>query len=79
MTIDCWLSVAAMKKKSPKLARTESMYFKVTPEQRAMIEQRAARSGVRVSYWMRSVVLQAASLPAKAGHVRVREPTGVTA
>jgi hypothetical protein len=65
--------------KSPKLAaRTKVAAFKITPEQYRVIEQRAERCGVRVSAWMRSIVLQAASRPAKEGHIRVQEPNRIT-
>jgi hypothetical protein len=50
--------------------KTKRAVVKLTPEQYRAIEQRAARCGVRMTAWMRSVLLQAA-----AGK-RIREPSG---
>jgi hypothetical protein len=47
---------------------------KLTPEQYALIEQRAEQCGVRTGAWMRSILVQAATNKAKKGGVRVREP-----
>jgi uncharacterized protein (DUF1778 family) len=51
--------------------------FKVTLEQYKAIEQRAERRGVRVSTWMRSILVQAASQVSEDGYIRkLREPDG---
>ena len=55
----------------------------ITPyfSQEGIIAQRAKHCGVRVSVWMRSVLLQAAQSAARQpsdGYLRIREPDGVT-
>jgi hypothetical protein len=51
--------------------------FKVTLEQYRTIELRAERRGVRVSTWMRSILVQAASQVSDDGYIRkLREPDG---
>jgi hypothetical protein len=64
----------------PKIAnKTKLVAFKLTPEQYRLIEKRAERAGVRVSAWLRSIVLQAAnSRPGEDASLTVREPNGVT-
>jgi uncharacterized protein (DUF1778 family) len=60
---------------------TEVATVKMTPEQRRLINQRAKHCGVRVSVWMRSVLMQAAQSAARQtsdGYLRIREPNGVT-
>ena len=60
---------------------TKAATIKLRPEQHRLIEQRAKRCGVRVGYWMRSILLQAAQSAAKQpsdGYLRIREPDGVT-
>jgi uncharacterized protein (DUF1778 family) len=60
---------------------TEVATVKMTPEQRRLISQRAKHCGVRVSVWMRSVLMQAAQSAARQtsdGYLRIREPNGVT-
>jgi hypothetical protein len=60
---------------------TEVATVKMTPEQRRLINQRAKLRGVRVSVWMRSILLQAAQSAAREpsdGYLRIREPDGVT-
>jgi len=59
-------------------AKTKNATIKFTPEQHRMIDQRAKRCGVRMSVWMRSILLQAASRQASEGYLRIREPDGVT-
>lgn len=56
--------------------KTRLVGIKLTPDQYRTIEQRAERRGVRVSVWMRSVLLQAASRPPSDGYLRIREPDG---
>jgi hypothetical protein len=59
--------------------KTKLVAFKLTPEQYRLVEQRAEKCGVRVSAWMRSIVLQTAvSRPGKDGNLTVREPNGAT-
>lgn len=50
---------------------------KFTPEQHKAISARAERCGLRVSSWVRSILVQAATRPAKDGHLRIKEPDGV--
>jgi hypothetical protein len=60
---------------------TEIATIKLTPEQRRLISQRAKNCNVRVSVWMRSILLQAAQSAARGsgdGYLRIREPDGVT-
>jgi hypothetical protein len=60
---------------------TEVATVKMTPEQRRLINQRAKHCGVRVSVWLRSVLMQAAQSAARQtsdGYLRIREPNGVT-
>lgn len=52
--------------------------IKLTPDQHKLIDMRAKRCGVRMSVWMRSILLQAASRQASEGYLRIREPDGVT-
>lgn len=52
--------------------------IKLTPDQHKMIDQRAKRCGVRMSVWMRSILLQAASRQSAEGYLRIREPDGAT-
>jgi hypothetical protein len=58
--------------------KTKAMLFKVTPEQKTALEQRAVSSGVRVSAWMRSILQQAVSQTPRKGYLRIREPNGET-
>lgn len=60
---------------------TEVSSIKMTPEQRRIINQRAKACGVRVSVWMRSILMQAAQSANRQpsdGYLRIREPDGVT-
>jgi hypothetical protein len=56
--------------------KTRVAGVKLTSEQYRVIEQRAERCKVSVSVWMRSVLMQAASRPAKNGYLRIHEPDG---
>lgn len=69
---------SASKKNGRTLSRkTKSAHFKIDPEHYRLIEQRAERCGVQVSFWIRSILIQAASRPAKAGYIHhIREPNG---
>jgi hypothetical protein len=49
---------------------------KFTDDQYDAIAERAAKCGVRLSVWMREILLQAASRPTNNGHMRIREPNG---
>ena len=59
-------------------AKTKSTTLKLTPDQHKLIDQRAKECGVRMSVWMRSILLQAASKHAQEGYLRIREPDGAT-
>jgi hypothetical protein len=50
--------------------------FKLTPEQYKMIDAKAKQCGVRMSVWMRTILLQAASRNSSEGYLRIREPNG---
>ena len=56
------------------LVKTKAANFKVTPEQHRMLEQRAAHCGIRLSAWIRSILLQAATQKPRKGYLRIREP-----
>jgi hypothetical protein len=57
--------------------KTRIVNVKLTESQYAAIEQRAERRGVRVSVWMRSILMQvASSRTPNDGAIRVREPDG---
>jgi uncharacterized protein (DUF1778 family) len=58
--------------------KTKTTSLKLTPEQHKIIDQRAKECGVRMSVWMRSILLQAASKHAQEGYLRIREPNGDT-
>jgi len=58
--------------------KTKAVGFKLTVDQYRELEQRAAHSGVRLSTWMRSILLQAACQKPRKGHLRIREPDGAT-
>lgn len=58
--------------------KTKIAAVKLTPEQYRGLEQRAEHCGVRLSAWMRSILLQAASQKPHKGHLRIREPDGAT-
>jgi hypothetical protein len=58
--------------------KTKVAAVKLTPEQYREIEQRAERCGVRLSAWMRSILLQAASQKSRKGYLHIREPDGAT-
>ena len=54
--------------------RTKAMGFKITPEQSREMAERAAHSGVHLSAWMRSILLQALNQKPRKGYLRIREP-----
>lgn len=56
--------------------KTKIAGFKLTPEQYALIEARAARRGLPISAWMRAILLQAASAPMNGRYIRIHEPDG---
>jgi len=56
--------------------KTKVATVKLSPEQHRAIEQRAKKCGVRVSMWMRSILVQAATRKPDAGFLRIREPDG---
>jgi hypothetical protein len=55
---------------------TKTATFKLTPEQHRAIVSRAKQCGVRTSIWIRTILLQAATRPAREGYLRIREPDG---
>ena len=57
-------------------AKTRIANCKLTPDQYRMIEQCAGKCQLSMGAWMRSVLLQAASKPAKDGYIRIHEPDG---
>ena len=64
-------------------SKTKVATIKLTPDQHKLIDQRAKRCGVRMSVWMRSILLQAASAaPTRVGRgeatLHIREPDGAT-
>jgi len=59
-------------------SKTKSTTLKLTPEQHKLIDQRAKQCGVRMSVWMRSILLQAAQRHPHEGYLRIREPDGAT-
>ena len=58
--------------------KTKVTTIKFTPEQHRLIDQRAKRCGVRITHWMRSILLEAATRTAQEGYLRIREPNGMT-
>jgi len=56
--------------------KTKGKTIRLTPEQFRTIAQRAEQCGVRMSIWMRSILLQAAASKADKGYLRIREPDG---
>lgn len=59
--------------------KSEKVELKLTPDQRDMIVKRAERCGIRLTTWMRSILLQAAaSRAANDGYIRIREPDRTT-
>jgi hypothetical protein len=50
--------------------------LKLTAEQARAIEARAKKCGVSRAVWMRTVLLQAASLKPIDGFIRIKEPDG---
>jgi hypothetical protein len=53
--------------------------FRVNPEQYRDIERCAKSCGLRVSVWMRLILLQAATQKPHKGYLRIKEPNGVMA
>jgi hypothetical protein len=63
--------------------RSAVIAIKLTPAQYKLIDQRAKRRGVRMSTWVRLIVLQAANAASERvgrgeDYLRIREPDGVT-
>ena len=63
--------------------KTRQTAIKFSPEQYRLLEQRAEQCGVRVSVWMRSILLQAATQkprtqPPWKGYLHILEPDGAT-
>jgi predicted DNA binding CopG/RHH family protein len=58
--------------------KDKKITIRVTSEQLRLLDQRAKRCGVKVSRWMRSILLQAATRQSSEGYLRIKEPDGVT-
>lgn len=60
--------------------KTKPATIKFTPDQYRRIDQRAKKCGVRISTWMRSILLQAVSRhPTEDGYLpRIKEPNETT-
>lgn len=58
--------------------KTKQTAIKFAPDQYRLLEQRAAHCGVRVSVWMRSILMQAATQKPRKGYLHIREPDGAT-
>lgn len=56
--------------------KTKGVTIKLTPEQYRIIAQRSEQCGVRMSTWMRAILLQAGTSKADKGYLRIREPEG---
>ena len=52
--------------------------IKVSSDQLDLIEKSAKRCRVKVSRWMRHILIQAATRQPAEGYLRIREPDGVT-
>jgi hypothetical protein len=60
-------------------AKTKVVTLKMTPEQYRNVDQRAQQCGVKISVWMRSILLQAADRhQTSEGYLRIKEPNGKT-
>lgn len=58
--------------------KTKQAAIRFNDEQYRQLEQRAKHCGVRVSVWMREILLQAASQKPRKGYLHIREPDGAT-
>lgn len=59
--------------------KSKKAEVKLTPDQYEMIVKRAERCGIRLTTWMRSILMQAAaSRAANDGYIRIREPDRTT-
>lgn len=58
-------------------SKTKVATLRLTPDQYRSIESRAKKCGVRVSEWIRAIVMQAATRKSDEGYLRIREPDGV--
>ena len=56
--------------------KTKGVTIKLTPEQYRTIAHRAEQCGVRMSTWMRWILMQAGNSKADKGYLRIREPDG---
>jgi len=56
--------------------KTKALTTKLTPEQYALLEERAALRGLPVSTWTRIILLQAARAPRNGRFLRIHEPDG---
>lgn len=58
--------------------KRRSVAFKLTEEQYELISSRAEQRGVRLGFWMRGILLQAAKTPIDEELLQIQEPSGVT-
>ncbi|KKM80150.1 hypothetical protein LCGC14_1342770 [marine sediment metagenome] len=58
--------------------KTETISFKVTPDQYAMVVKRAEGRGLLLGQWTRGVALRAAEAPINGNYIRIYEPDGAT-
>lgn len=56
--------------------KTTRVSLALQPEQLRLLEQRAERCKMSVSAWMREILTQAATRPAREGYLRIHEPNG---
>lgn len=69
---------AKTQRKKAVSVKTKTLAFKVSPEQYAAIEERAASSGLFTGTWIRAIVLQAAMTPKNGRFIKINEPDGAT-
>ena len=59
-------------------SKTKQTAIRLAPDQYCLIAQRAEHCGVKVSTWMRLVLLAAATQKPRKGYLHIREPDGTT-
>lgn len=58
--------------------KSETISFKVTPDQYAMVVKRAEGRGLLLGQWTRGVTLRAAEAQPRGNFIRISEPDGAT-
>lgn len=59
--------------------KSKKLEIKVTPDQYEILVKRAERCGIRLTTWVRTVMMQAATgRAANDGFIRIREPDRTT-